>query len=120
MEFDDDTTSTVVAVALLGLWALVGAATWAAARWWGDGPHYHPAYVLYGLTALVWIVLPSVLAFLTARDAPYSTLARSVANLDAWLGSRGGTMRGLLMALLFGYLISMAAYVLLHVILAPG
>jgi amino acid transporter len=40
------------------------------------------AYVLYGLIAVFFILIPSVLAFSFARDVPFPTLFRTIANLE--------------------------------------
>ena len=40
------------------------------------------AYVLYGLFALCFAVIPSTLAYRLPRDVPYPTFYRTVANLD--------------------------------------
>jgi len=66
----------------------VAAATWAASWWWDDVHHHRPAYVLYGLLGIFWLLVPSVLALALAKDAPFPTLFRSVINLEDWLRSR--------------------------------
>jgi hypothetical protein len=40
------------------------------------------AYVLYGLIALLWFLVPSVLAFALGRDVPFPTLLRTIGNLE--------------------------------------
>jgi len=39
-------------------------------------------YVLYGLIALFWVVVPSGLAFWFARDVPFPTLFRTIGDLE--------------------------------------
>jgi hypothetical protein len=45
--------------------------------------HWTLAYVVWSLIALVVIVVPSVLAFWFARQVPFPTLFRTVANLES-------------------------------------
>ena len=40
------------------------------------------AYVLYGLIALFWIVIPNVLAYALRTDIPFPTLFRTLADLE--------------------------------------
>jgi hypothetical protein len=47
-----------------------------------DGDKWHLAYVLYGLIAMFWIALPSAAAYLFARDVPFPTLFRTIADLE--------------------------------------
>jgi hypothetical protein len=86
--FDDEEAPGWFAFAALLSLAAVTAATWAASWWWDDPRHYQPAYVLYGLLGLLWLIVPSVLALAMATDLPFPTLFRSVANLEDWLRSR--------------------------------
>jgi hypothetical protein len=43
---------------------------------------YVLGYVLYGLFAIFVVIVPDVLAFWFARDVPFPTLARTVADLE--------------------------------------
>jgi hypothetical protein len=47
-------------------------------------PHgkFFLGYVLYGLIAVVWIVVPSVLTFWFAKDVAFPTLFRTIAYLE--------------------------------------
>src|SRR5436190_2529152 len=47
-----------------------------------DGDKWHLAYVLYGLTAVFWIVIPSLAAYFLARDVPFPTLFRTIEDLE--------------------------------------
>ena len=69
-------------VAAIGAAAVVIVATVLAIELWDDHGHFHPSYVLYGLVALFWIVIPSLVAFLWGKDAPFPTLFRTLANLE--------------------------------------
>jgi hypothetical protein len=90
-----------------------------AAHWWDDHGHYHPAYVLYGSLALLWIVVPSVLALVDARDVPFPTLVHSIKDLEDWLRRHGGAA-GAALAFLVGYLIVAGlAILLIHLTLYP-
>jgi hypothetical protein len=105
-------------VAALLACAGVAAGTWAAVEWSHDASHYHPAYVLYGSLALLWLVVPSVLALVAAKDVPFPTLVHSVRDLEGWLRGRG--VLGPPLAFLVGYLIVAGlAILLLHLTLYP-
>jgi hypothetical protein len=86
--FDDEDAPRLFAVAAFLSLVAVAVATWAATRWWDDARHYRPAYVLYGLLGLLWLVIPSLVAFAWGKDCPFPTLFRTVANLEDWLRSR--------------------------------
>ncbi|MFI1914893.1 hypothetical protein [Nocardia sp. NPDC020380] len=43
---------------------------------------YVGAYVLYGLIALMWVIVPSVLALFFSRDVPFPTLFRTIGYLE--------------------------------------
>ena len=87
-EFDDSTAPRVFAIAAAISLAGIAIATWAATRWWDDKHHYRPAYVLYGSLFLLWIVIPSAVAFALGKDAPFPTLFRTIDNLEDWLRNR--------------------------------
>jgi hypothetical protein len=98
----------------------IALASFAVANWWDDGkPHYHVGYVLYGLIGLLWIVVPSVLAFALAKDIPFPTFYRTVNNLEDWLASRKRGA-GPTLAWLTSYLILTGLVILLlHLTLYP-
>jgi hypothetical protein len=83
--FDDGLAPALFAIAAVLSFAVVALSTWAAVEWWDDKHHYQPAYVLYGLIGLLWIVTPSALALFLNRDMPFPTLFRTVENLEDWL-----------------------------------
>lgn len=66
----------------------IAAATWATAHWFDDGSRYRSAYVVYGSLALVFLVIPSLVAFFSPRDAAFPTVFRSLKNLEAWLAGK--------------------------------
>lgn len=116
--FDEDDAPALFVVAALLACAGVAAGTWAAVEWWHDASHYQPAYVLYGSLALLWLVVPSVLALVDAKDVPFPTLVHSVRDLEDWLRGRG--VLGPALAFLVGYLIVAGlAILLLHLTLYP-
>jgi hypothetical protein len=98
----------------------IAAATWAASWWWDDGSHYPPAYVLYGLLALIWLVVPTVVA-LVWKDPPFPTLFRSVRSLEESLRNRAWPHSlGPVAAWLVGYvLLAGLVILLLHLALYP-
>lgn len=67
-------------------WLFTGAAIVAAASSLTGivrpGNRFMLAYVLYGLTALIFIAVPSVLAFWFAKDVPFPTFFRTIAFLE--------------------------------------
>jgi uncharacterized membrane protein len=91
--FDEEDAPGWFALAALLALITVAAATWAADWWWDDTHHYQPAYVLYGLLGLLWVVVPSLFAFASGKDPPFPTLFRSVSNLEEWLRRAHGLCR---------------------------
>jgi uncharacterized membrane protein YidH (DUF202 family) len=87
-EFDRSTAPTIFAICAAISLVAIALATWAATRWWDDKHHYQPAYVLYGSLFLLWIVIPSIVAFALGKDTPFPTLFRTIDNLEDWLRSR--------------------------------
>ncbi len=109
-------------LAALGSLAVIALAALAAATWWDDGkPHYHTGYVLYGLLGLLWVVVPSVLAFARAADVPFPTFFRTVKNFEDWLaGRKWKHSLGPALAWLASYLILTGLVILLlHLTLYP-
>lgn len=47
-----------------------------------DGDLFVLGYVIYGLIAIFLVIIPNALAFWFARDVPFPTLYRTVANLE--------------------------------------
>jgi hypothetical protein len=47
-----------------------------------DGDKWHLAYVLYGSIGMFWIVIPSIAAYAFAREVPFPTLFRTIADLE--------------------------------------
>jgi len=123
-QYEQEGAPTIFAFAAAASLVLVAAGTWAAVNWWQDARHFHPAYVLYGSLALLWLIVPGAYAFLSGKDAPFPTLFRSVGNLEAWLRSRTwrfGTLSvGPMLGWLVAYLILAGlAILLLHLTLYP-
>src|SRR4051812_2930478 len=87
-EFDRSTAPAIFAVSAVISLVAIALATWAATVWWDDEHHYQPAYVLYGSLFLLWIVIPSIVAFALGRDTPFPTLFRTIDNLEDWLRNR--------------------------------
>jgi hypothetical protein len=81
-------------VGAIASFLLIIAATLAVAKWGvsGDPEHFHTAYTLYGLIALFWIAIPTILAFGWAREVPFPTLFRTVQLLEQRTGSLVGTL----------------------------
>ncbi|RDI66550.1 hypothetical protein [Nocardia pseudobrasiliensis] len=71
-----------------------------------DSDSYAGGYVLYGIIAVVWVILPSVLAMFFAREVPFPTLFRTL----AYLGRRAHWLAAVVLALLVILLIHLAFY----------
>jgi hypothetical protein len=122
--FDDAPAQALFGLAVAASLAVIALATWAATRWWADppgSPHYHSAYVLYGLLGLLWVAIPSTLAVIREIDMPFPTLFRTIENLEQWLASRTWPHRlGAMASLLVTYVIwAGLAILLLHLTLYP-
>jgi hypothetical protein len=116
--FGSDTAPVLFAVAAIGSFVLITLATLAAIHWWDDKDHYHPAYVLYGLVGLLWLVVPGLVAFFGGRDVPFPTMFQTVRNLEESL--RGKGRFGPFLAWLVAYVIVAGlAILLLHLTLYP-
>ncbi|WP_040803699.1 hypothetical protein [Nocardia concava] len=70
------------------------------------GNSYLGAYVLYGLIALMWVIVPSILAMFFSRDVPFPTLFRTVGYLER----RAHPVAAILLAGLVVLLIHLAFY----------
>ncbi|MFF2552798.1 hypothetical protein ACFVUS_17465 [Nocardia sp. NPDC058058] len=67
---------------------------------------YLGAYVLYGVIALVWVVIPSILSLFFSRDVPFPTLFRTIGYLER----RAHPVAAVLLALLVVLLLHLAFY----------
>jgi hypothetical protein len=122
--FDEERAPLLFAVAAVVSLAAISVGTWAAVQWWDDSRHFHPAYVLYGSAALLWLVIPSVVAFVWGSDPPFPTLFRTVKNLEDWLSSIRLEFRGRLIGPMLAWLVSFVilwglVVLLLHLTLYP-
>jgi hypothetical protein len=120
-EFEEDHAPAIFTVAAVASAIGVAVATWAATQWWDDPHHYRPAYVLYGSLALLWIVIPSVVAFLWRKDPPFPTAFQTLLNLEDWLRAQTWSWRlGPRLAWLVGYVVLAGLVILLlHLTLYP-
>jgi hypothetical protein len=120
--WEDQAAPGLFAAGALVSFAGIAVATWAASEWWDDSSHYRPAYVLYGLVGLLWIVVPSVVAFVFKTDVPFPTLFRTVRNLEDWLQAHEDWpwRLGPVLAWLVGYVVVAGlAILMLHLTLYP-
>lgn len=67
---------------------------------------YLGAYVLYGVIALVWVVIPSVLSLVFSKDVPFPTLFRTIGYLER----RAHPFAAVLLAALVVLLLHLALY----------
>jgi Amino acid permease len=116
--FGSDPAPVWFAVAALGSFVVITLATLAAIHWRSDDDHFQPAYVLYGLIGLLWLVVPGLVAFFGGKDAPFPTAFQTVANLEDWLRKKGRF--GPFLAWLVTYVVFAGlAILLLHLTLYP-
>ncbi|WP_157535117.1 hypothetical protein [Nocardia inohanensis] len=71
-----------------------------------DADAYLGPYVLYGLIALMWVVVPSILAMFFGKDVPFPTLFRTIGFLER----RAHFIAAILLGLLVILLIHLAFY----------
>jgi hypothetical protein len=125
IHFDDDYAPGIFFLAAVAACTAVAAATYAATRAWDDPPqHYQPAYVLYGTLAVLWLIIPSLVAFTWGKDPPYPTLFRTIINLEDWFKNRRWQIKdrlvGPYLAWLIGFVVLWGLVVLLlHLTLYP-
>ncbi|WP_067571708.1 hypothetical protein [Nocardia acidivorans] len=67
---------------------------------------YLGAYVLYGIIALVWVVIPSILSLFFSKDVPFPTLFRTIGYLER----RAHPVAAVSLALLVVLLLHLALY----------
>jgi hypothetical protein len=125
-EFDSGEAPFWFGVAALGACVLIAVSTWAVYRWWGDPAghtQWRTSYFLYGSIAAVWIVIPSLVAFVAGRDVPFPTLFRTLDNLETWLRRQRfhrAVWLGPVLAWLLGFVVVWGLVVLLlHLTLYP-
>jgi hypothetical protein len=122
--FDAQTPSRWFVVAALLACVVIVLATLAAIEWWDDDRHFQPAYVLYGLLGLFWLVVPSIIAIVAGKDAPFPTLFRTVHNIEdrlrQWAWAPWSVPVGPALAWLVSYVVIAGLTVLLlHIVLYP-
>jgi len=122
--FDAQAASGWFILAAVLACAVVVVATLAAIEWWDDPDHFHAAYVLYGSLAVLWIIVPSLVALVAGKDAPFPTLFRTVLNIEdslrAWNWNPASIPVGPALAWLVSYVIVAGLVVLLlHIVLYP-
>ncbi|MFD6162528.1 hypothetical protein ACFWF7_02925 [Nocardia sp. NPDC060256] len=80
--------------------AYFGAVAYAVADRAVNPDSYLGAYVLYGTIALLWVVVPSLLALFASRDVPFPTLFRTIGYLERRAHPVAAVLTGLLVVLL--------------------
>jgi hypothetical protein len=84
-QFDDERAPVVFAVVAAAALAAVAAGGWAASRWWDDPRRFHVSFVVYLPLALLWLVIPNLVAAVAGADVPFPTMFRTIQNLEGWL-----------------------------------
>lgn len=85
---------------LLAAASYVGAVVYAVIDRAISPDSYVGAYVLYGVIALMWVVVPSMLALFAGRDVPFPTLFRTIGYLERRAHPVAAVLTGLLVILL--------------------
>lgn len=83
-DFDDEGAPVAFIVYLVFSAAVIAFAGWAARQWWDDSRRFHASILIYALVALLWFVVPSLVAFFRGFDVPYPTMVRTIQNLAGW------------------------------------
>jgi hypothetical protein len=120
-KYDEETAPAWFIIAALVSSLAIAVATWATDYWFDDGSRFRSAYVLYGLLALGWLIVPTLIVFFTKADAPFPTLFRTVESLQEWLEKRRWPMSlGPSLAWAVGYVVVTGLVILLlHLALYP-
>jgi hypothetical protein len=87
-DFGDESAPLVFAVCAVVSAAIVALAGWAATQWWDDPRRFHASFVIYVSVAVLWFLVPSLIAFFWGADVPYPTMVATVKNLAGWLERR--------------------------------
>jgi hypothetical protein len=88
-DFGDEDAQMIFALSALVSAALIAFGGWAAREWWDDEPHhFHASFVIYISVAMLWFVIPSLVALFTGNDVPYPTMIRTVKDGTDWLKNR--------------------------------
>ena len=120
-KYDEENAPAWFIIAAISSSLVIAAGTWATDYWFDDGSRFRSAYVLYGLLAFGWLVIPTLIVFFTKADAPFPTLFRTVESLQEWLGKRRWPMSlGQSLAWAVGYVVVTGLVILLlHLTLYP-
>lgn len=84
---DEDAQMIFVASALVSA-GLIAFGGWATTEWWDDPKRFHASFVIYVSVAMLWFVVPSLVALFTGNDVPYPTMVRTVQDGADWLRNR--------------------------------
>jgi hypothetical protein len=87
-EFEDEDASLIFAASALVSAGLIALGGWAATHWWDDPRRFHASFVIYVSVAMLWFVIPSLVALFTGNDVPYPTMVRTVQDGTDWLKNR--------------------------------
>ncbi len=83
-KFESEDAHLIFAVCAGVSAVLVAVAGWAATHWWDDPKRFHASFVIYVSVAVLWFVVPSLVAFFSGNDVPYPTMVRTVQNQANW------------------------------------
>jgi hypothetical protein len=114
-----EATGPLFALATWASFVVIGVLTWLTVALWNDPREFRASYMLYGLIALFWLVIPSAIALIRGRDVPFPTLFQSVTNLRRWLDTNWGDFGKALGWLTSYVIIAGLTVLLLHLVLYP-
>jgi hypothetical protein len=120
-KYDEEDAPVWFIIAAILFSVVVAVGTWATDYWFDDGSRYRSAYVLYGLLAFGWLLIPALIVFFTKADAPFPTLFRTVEKLQEWLQKQRLPLKlGPSLAWAVGYIVVTGLVILLlHLALYP-
>jgi hypothetical protein len=87
-EFVDEEAQMIFAASALVSAGLIAFGGWAVTHWWDDPRRFHASFVIYVSVAMLWFVIPSLVALFTGNDVPYPTMIRTVQDGADWLKRR--------------------------------
>ena len=120
-DFDDEPAPLIFALIAIVVLAAVAGAGIVVSQWWDDPRRFHVSFVIYLSIAVLWFVVPNLVAVFAGKDVPFPTMFRTVRNLEDWLAGRGWPRKlGPRLAWLFTFVVFWGLVTLMiHLLLYP-